>query len=207
MQFAVGADTVQAQIAGIDTYYRTGDVEIGHHIDWISRDCLSTPRQWNTTDINNGNASNPSPYMVSGLKAWLDGLVTSLPVGLQAVIVHKRMLLESRYASGSTLTDSTDRAWNDMGKLWVPSEFEVYGSRVWGTKGYSQQGSVQYPIFANSWKSRLKGAGHNGDRTVWWLATATSGRSTSFCLVTDKGVADYDLASVAWGVPLCFRIG
>lgn len=207
VQFAVGADTVQAQISGIDTYYRTGDVAIGHHIDWISRDCLLTPRQWNTTNINNGNASNPSPYMVSDLKAWLDGLVTSLPVGLQAVIVDKRMLLESRYASGSTLTDSTSWAWNDMGKLWVPSEYEVFGSIVWGTKGYSQNGGVQYPIFANSWKSRQKGAGHNGARSAWWLASVYSGNSSACCSVGTGGNPYDSNASNALRVPLCFRIG
>lgn len=205
--FSMGADTVEAQISGIDTYYRTGDGEIGHHIDWISRDCLLTPRQWNTTNINNGNASNPSPYMVSDLKAWLDGLVTSLPVGLQAVIVNKRMLLESRYASGSTLTDSTSWAWNDMGKLWVPSEYEVFGSIVWGTKGYSQNGGVQYPIFANSWKSRQKGAGHNGDRSDWWLASVTSGSSTSCCYVNYYGHPNGYSASATLCAPVCFRIG
>ena len=209
VQFTMGSDTVQAQISGIDTYYRTGDVAIGHHIDWISRDCLLTPRQWNTTDINNGNASNPSPYMVSDLKAWLDGLVTSLPVGLQAVIVNKRMLLESRYASGSTLTDSTSWAWNDMGKLWVPTECEVYGGLVFGTKAFSLGNSVQYPIFANSWKSRQKGAGHNGSRSRWWLASVISGYSEFCCSVGSGGNPDTygGPASAALGVPLCFRIG
>lgn len=207
VQFAVGADTVQAQISGIDTYYRTGDVAIGHHIDWISGDCLLTPRQWNTTNINNGNASNPCPYMVSDLKASLDGLVTSLPVGLQAVIVDKRMALESRYTSGSTLADSTSWEWNDMGKLWVPTECEVYGGLVFGTKAYSLGNSVQYPIFANSWKSRQKGAGHNGNRSSWWLASVNSGNSTSCCYVGDRGYPYSYLASNTFRVPLCFRIG
>ena len=207
VQFAVGPDTVQAQISGIDTYYRTGDVEIGHHIDWVSRDCLLTPRQWNTTNINNGNASNPCPYMVSDLKASLDGLITSLPVGLQAVIVPKRMLLETRYTSGSTLIDSTSWLWNDLGKLWIPSEFEVFGSIVWGTKGYSQNGGVQYPIFANGWKSRQKGAGHNGNRSTWWLLSVYGGNSTYCCRVDYRGYPSYSTASSALGVPLCFRIG
>lgn len=207
VQFAVGADTVEAQISGIDTYYRTGDVEIGHHIDWVSRDCLLTPRQWNTTNINNGNASNPCPYMVSDLKASLDGLITSLPVGLQAVIVPKRMLLESRYTSGSTLGDSTSWAWNALGKLWIPSEFEVFGSIVWGTRGYSQNGGVQYPIFANGWKSRQKGAGHNGNRFSWWLLSVYGGNSMSCCAVNTIGYPHHGGASAALGVPLCFRIG
>jgi hypothetical protein len=206
VQFTVGADTVQAQIAGIDTYYKTGDTAIGHHIDWVSRDCLSATYQWNTTDINNGNASNPCPYMVSDLKASLDGLITSLPAGLQAVIVPKRMLLESRYTSGSTLIDSTSWAWNGLGKLWIPSEFEVFGSIVWGTRGYSQNGGVQYPIFANSWKSRQKGAGHNGNRSDWWLLSVHGGNSTYCCFVDGNGNPYSLIASYALRVPLCFRI-
>lgn len=202
-----GTETIWAKIAGIDTYYRTGDTEIGHHIDFISKDCMATTYQWNTTNINNGDATNASPWMVSALKASLDGLVTSLPVGLQAVIVHKRMLLESRYASGSTLTDSTSWAWNDMGKLWVPTECEVYGGLVFGTKAYGLGNSVQYPIFANSWKSRQKGAGHNGGRSSWWLASVKSGGSAHCCLVGSGSDPNYTNASNALRVPLCFRIG
>ncbi len=207
VQFTVGSDTVQAQIAGMDTYYRTGDSQLGHHIDFISRDCMATAYQWNTTNINNGDGTNAAPWMVSALKASLDGLVTSLPAGLQAVIVPKKMLLESRYTSGSTLIDSTSWAWNDLGKLWIPSEFEVFGSIVWGTKGYSQNGGVQYPIFANSWKSRQKGAGHNGARSTWWLLSVHGGTSTYCCYVNISGnPSGNGGASTALRVPLCFRI-
>ena len=93
-----------------------------------------------------------------------------------------------------------------MGKLWVPSEYEVFGSIVWGTKGYSQNGGVQYPIFANSWKSRQKGVGHNGARSTWWLASVNSGNSTHCCLVDYTGFPSSYYASAALGVPLCFRI-
>jgi len=207
VQFTVGSDTVQAQIAGMDTYYRTGDsTQIGHHIDFISRDCLTETYQWNTTNINNGDETNAAPWMVSALKAILDGLVTSLPVGLQSVVVTKQAFIETRYTSGSTLADSTSRAWNDMGKLWVPSEFEVFGTIVWGTRGYSQNGGVQYPIFGSSWKNRIKGSGHNGERTGWWLSSVYSGNSTNCCCINTDGRPHYNSASTARGVPLCFRI-
>ena len=48
-------------------------------------------------------------------------------------IIEKRAYIETRYTSGSTLTDSTGAAFNDIGKLWVPSEGEVYGTAL-GTK-------------------------------------------------------------------------
>lgn len=206
VQFTVGADTVQAQIAGMDTYYKTGDSELGHHIDFISRDCLTATYKWNTTNINNGNGTNAAPWMVSALKASLDGLVTSLPAGLQSVVVTKLAMIETRYTSGSTLTDSTLWDWNNMGKLWVPSEFEVFGTIVWGTRGYSQNGGVQYPIFGNSWKNRIKGLGHNGERTSWWLSSVCGGNSTTCCRVSYNGSPSYYNASGALRVPLCFRI-
>lgn len=207
VQFTVGADTVQAQIAGMDTYYRTGSSELGHHIDFISRDCMSVTYQWNTTNLNNGNGTNTAPWMVSALKASLDGLVTSLPAGLQSVVVTKQAMIETRYTSGSTLTDSTGWAWNDMGKLWVPSEFEVYGTIVWGTRGYSQNGGVQYPIFGNSWKNRIKGGVHNGGRMSWWLSSVSGGNSTYCCSVNGYGYPHFGEASSYGKVPLCFRIG
>jgi hypothetical protein len=204
--FTLGAETIHSQIAGIDTYYRTTDSDLGHHIDFISRDCMATLRQWNTTNVNNGSADNPSPYMVSALKATLDGLVSSLPAGLQSVIKTKRFLLESRYSSGSTLTDSTSFAWNDMGKLWVPTKYEVFGNIVMGTKPYAAMQGVQYPIFANSYKSRIKRKGHQGPRCHWWLATVFSGYSTSACYVNNSGHPNATGASASYGVPLCFRI-
>jgi len=204
--FTLGeSETIWAQIAGIDTYYRTGDTEIGHHIDFISKDCMATAYQWNTTDINNGNADAAAPWMVSALKASLDGLVASLPAGLQSQVIEKRAFLETRYTSGSTLTSSNGWAWENMGKLWVPTEHEVFGTTIWGTARYALGQAVQYPIFKNSYKSMVKGMGHNGARNYWWLATVYSGSSTGCCYVC-YGYPFYK-ASMPQRVPLCFRIG
>ena len=50
------------QVAGIDVYTHTTDQDLGHHIDFISRDCFSETVQWNTTNNNNGNATDGSEY-------------------------------------------------------------------------------------------------------------------------------------------------
>ena len=207
--FSMGGNEIKAQIAGIDTYYRANDVETGHHIDFISKDCYPTPVPWNTTNINNGNATNAAPWMVCNLKNVINTTwYNSLPAALQAQIIEKRLHIETRYTSGSTLTDSTSWAWNDIGKLWVPSEFEVYGSIVWGTKGYSQNGSVQYPIFAGNSEKRIKNQGDGGDRCHWWLLSVYGGNSTHCCHVTSSGFAYYASASGATVcAPVCFRIG
>ena len=202
----VGSYFMRMQIAGINTYYRTTDQELGYHIDWISKDLYPVTVKWNTTNTNNGNATSPHPFLVSNVKAFLSSLESSLPTELQPVISEKRFLLESRYSASGVLTDSTSWAWQSLGKLWIPSEYEVFGSQIWSTKGLGSGQAVQYPIFANNWKDRIKGAEHNGARANWWLLSVSSGDSTNACGVLSGGRADRVVASGELRVPVCFRI-
>lgn len=202
----MGEYLIKMQIAGMDTYYKTADQQLGHHIDWISKDCYPDTVQWFTSNNNNGTAANAAPYMKSTVKAFLDGLVTKLPTEVQEVISSKRFLLESRYSASGTLADSTSWAWADLGKLWIPSEYEVFGSCVWATKAWGSGMAVQYPIFANSWLNRIKGAGDGGTRAYWWLLSVCSGYSANACYVGYYGGASYSNCSYANRVPVCFRI-
>ena len=203
-----GGEVVKMQIAGIDTYYRTTDQQLGHHIDWISKDCLTDYVQWNTTNNNNGNADNAHPYLVSNVYNYLNNTIyPKLPSDVQAVISEKRTLLETRYSASGALTDSTSWAWQSLDKLWLPNEYEVFGSIVWGTKGWSQGQAVQYPLFANSYKHRIKGKGNGGGRCAWWLSTVYSGNSTACCYVNSHGIASgHNASHTHVGVPVCFRI-
>lgn len=204
----IAAETHKAEIAGINTYRRTGDSghEVGYHIDWITRDCYSGTVQFNTSNNNNGNASNSSPFLASNLKSWLDGtLYGLLDAKLKAVIKAKRILAPYRYQSGATLTDDNSWGWQDFDKLWVPLEGEIFDSLVWSTKGFGNGQAVQYPIFANSYEHRMKGAGPGGARAYWWAASAHSGHSTSVVRVDGNGYSDYNGASNAICVPVCFR--
>lgn len=203
-----GGEVVKMQIAGIDTYYRTTDQNIGHHIDWISIDCLESYVQWNTTNDNNGNSTSPYPWLVSNIYNYLNNTIyPKLPSDVRAVISNKRTTLEQRYSASGKLTDSTTGGWENAGNLWVPHEYEVFGSYIYGTKGWFNGQHVQYPLFANSWRHRIKGKGNGNSRCYWWLCTAYSGSSTYCCGVTDYGRAGGSYASyTAVGVPVCFRI-
>lgn len=204
----MNGQTVKMQVAGIDTYYRTTDQQLSHHIDFISKDCFNQPVKWNTTNTNNGTSAENSPYMVSNLHTFLTTtLYGYLPAEVKAVISNKRMLMEYRYSASGALSDSTSWGWKDLGPLWVPTEYEVFDSCIWGTKGWSQGQAIQYPIFANSYLHRIKGQGNGGSRCNWWLASVTSG-SSSGCVVVylsgdsyHWGYASYELC-----VPVCFRI-
>lgn len=204
----IAAETHKAEIAGINTYRRTGDDghEVGYHIDWITRDCYSGTVQFNTSNNNNGNVSNSSPFLASNLKSWLDGtLYGLLDTKLKAVIKAKRILAPYRYQSGETLTDDNSWGWQDFDKLWVPLETEIFDCPVWSTKGFGNGQAVQYPIFANSYEHRIKGAGPGGARATWWAASAPSGDLTSVVSVSYNGASNSYGASYAVCVPVCFR--
>lgn len=200
-------ETVNMQVAGIDCYYKTTDQQLGHHIDFISKDCFSETVKWHLENKNNGNAESPYPYMASNLYKYLtETLYGYLPDKVKKQIAHKRMILEQRYSASGVLTDSTTWGWQDMGPLWVPTEYEVFGSVVWGTPGWSAGQAMQYPIFANSYVNRIKGAGPGGGRTGWWLASAGGGSSIYVVYVGNSGNSYSNNANNSFYVPVCFRI-
>ena len=202
-----GGEVVKMQIAGIDTYFKTTDQQLGHHIDFISVDCLKDAHKWNETNNNNGTAEEKNPYMASEIKKYLSETVyPTLPSDVRKVITNKRMLMEERYSAGGNINDSTGWAWKDLGQLWLPTEYEVFGSTVWGTKGWSAGQACQYPLFANGNQHRIKGQGNGAGRCRWWLCTAGSGSSTHCCRVNSSGNATDLAACNALGVPVCFRV-
>jgi len=209
-------EVVIMEVAGIDQYYKCGDAQIGHHIDFISRDCLAGAKVFNDTDTNNGTATEPNPWRASKLFQTLNddttGVVATLPADLKPCIIEKRALLESRYSAAGALDASTGWAWNNMGKLWLPTEVEVFGNTFWsdGDAGWTGGGgcNLQYPIFYGGAKHIIKGVGNGGGRCYWWEASAHRRSATDVCFVGDYGSASYHVATGA-GIfaPLCFRIG
>lgn len=198
---------LEQQIAGIDTYHKSTDQNVGHHIDFVSRNCLSETIKWNTSNNNNGRSDNPSPYMCSYVKNYL--LVTifpKFPESARSVISEKRTFVESRYSEGGIIEDSNSWSAQTIGKLWIPSEFEIFSSVIFGTKGYSSGQQIQYPIFSKSYKNRIKKLGNSGGICTWWTSTVRSGSGLSCCCVASDGRAYSGYASTGFGVPICFRI-
>lgn len=220
--------TFKAQIAGMDTYYQFGDSAVGHHIDFISKELWPDLMVMNQVNYNNGTANTPYPWLASHCYAYLNslsmavpnaaaadptladvdytagGVLYYLPDKLKSHIIQKRALLGQRYTAGSLLTNSNSWGWTDIGKLWVPSEIEVYGHPCWANNGYDIGGFMQYPIFANN-MNRVKL--RNNGRGNWWLLSPYAGNSTNFALVNGNGYCSAYYASSTWvGAPVCFRI-
>lgn len=192
------------QVAGIDSYTGTTDMHIGHHIDFISRDCNVGGTPWSANSSNNGSATSSYPYLISLVYSNLKYIYDVLPENVKNVISDKRCLLEQRYSASGTLKESTSWGWTNMGKLWVPTEHEVFGTAIWATKGYGQGLAVQYPLFTQA-KNRIK---HDADnnRCSWWLASAASGTETNACSVNPNGFAHSIDMNTSIFFPLCFRI-
>ncbi len=210
-------EVVVAEAAGIGHYYKCGyPTMIGHHVDFISRDCLAGTKLFNDTNTNNGTAAEPNPWRASKLFQTLNdevtGVFATLPADLKPLIIPKTALLERRYSEAGALEASTGWDWNNMGKLWLPTEVEVFGNTFWsdGDAGWTGGGgcNLQYPIFYGGAKHIIKGAGNGGSRCGWWEASARRQSATYFCVAGGDGVATHGVAASPYVcAPLCFRIG
>jgi hypothetical protein len=196
----VSASNVAAQqsvrflLAHFDPYYQCGDSAKGHHIAFIASAPVAVAKtvtgvandsclMWNTANTNQGTADVKNPYLNSNLKAWEKLFEACLPEGLTKYLLTQRVLLEERYSASGALSDSNSWSWQDIGKVWSPSEMEVYGCPVWGTKGYSVGFDCQFDLFRDT-AHRL-----NGTRYGWWLRSVMGGSSSDVCYVNRNGYA------------------
>lgn len=199
--------TLRFVAADVDPYYQCGDTAISsHHIAFVASVPIAVASsvtgaantsylQWNTSNTNNGTSSQAAPYMASNLHAWEQKLASVLPSALSSALLEPRFLLETRYSSSGSLTESTGWAWNTVGKIWSLSETEVYGQLMWGTKVWSVGASAQFALFRhNRWRL-------NGGRGTWWLRSVRDGSSSNVCLVDDHGAATSNGATNVWVRP------
>lgn len=233
--YNIAAQNFKCRIVGINTYKSCADTNIGNMFYIMSDEVIDTPIKWNPTDNNNGTAAQNKPWLASAMYAILNGLnnyTTSaygnaahganasakgilqlLPTALQNVLKQKRNLIDNRYSASGLLTGSTGWDWGDMGKLWLPSEIEVYGcgirSNLCQTAGFwfPEAGlSIQFPWFANNCEHRIKRKS-DGVRCSWWLSSVASYNTTGVCSVYIYGIANGNFASnPSIFVPLCFCI-
>ena len=208
----VSASAVAAQqsvrflLAHIDPYLYCGDNSKGHHIAFVASVPVAVAKtvtgvandsflMWNTTNTNQGTADQKCPYPNSNLKAWETAFEACLPEGLTKYLLTQRVLLEERYSASGALSDSNSWSWQDIGKVWSPSEMEVYGCPVWGTKGYSVGFDCQFDLFRDT-AHRL-----NGTRDHWWLRSVMGGSSSDVCYVSYTGTAHCNSATNTWVRP------
>lgn len=88
-------------------------------------------------------------------------------------------------------------------KLWIPSEYEIHGREIFAEH---VEGEEQFELYKDR-RNRMKKVGNNGEDTDWyWCDSPNASNTTNFCHVDNYGGADYNNASTALAVPLCFEI-
>ncbi len=207
---------VKLEVAAINPYLRFGDTELtAQHILLCSRDCLPPTLQYRCNNSVWYDTTQVNPWLGSALYATLNdpdnGIIKLLENTALGPYIFKgpnnkgmRAYLETMAAGAEAPTAG---AWADRGRLFLPEEMEVYGSKIRSPKPNTVADMLynQWPIFAGSGRHIIKGAGDRGSRSNWWLETASS--ATTFCYVSANGGATNNGAAGATiRAPLCFLV-
>ncbi len=163
-----------------------------HQLIFEPRYCLETARQMNPSNTNVGG------WNACTGREWLNGVFyNSLPDELKAVITE-RTFKTSIGNQGTALQESTD-------KIWLPKEWEVFGSTTYAASSEHTADTAQFPIYAVA-SNRVKTYGKSGGSAIWWLSSPYASYATAFCYVNTSGAAYADNASNAYGLAPCFQI-
>lgn len=172
----------------------------GTEFPWLASDAYHFANSL-AGQVPNGTGFNPAVKHVDYTQG---GIYYYLPQKLKNVIIQKRMYLPKRYSATGVLSNPNAGGWADIGYIWFPTECEVYGQGVWANTAYDMMGSaLQYPYFAGG-MNRVKK--RSGSRSYWWLLSAYSGNSSSWCYVNYHGIAtNYNASATGVAAPVCFR--
>ena len=113
-----------------------------------------------------------------------------------------RWMAETKKADAK---DATDWGWKQRGRLFLPSEREVFGADTWSEHSWGGGVALQWPIFAGSLRHIVKGLGNGGSRDHWWTESSRAGSTSNICNVHTSGYANNYVATNVWpSAPLCF---
>ena len=152
---------------------------------FVSKNCMEQRVEWNESGYNTGG------FKESDLCRYLNEVVWNiLPEELKAVISERECL---------QIVDGKEERYPL--KLWLPTEYEVFEDD-WVSEAKEGQ---QFEIFKDP-RNRVKLAGEEGERALWWLLSVCAGDSTYACRVSGYGYAHYSSCTYALRVPVCFKI-
>ena len=179
----VGDEISDNLLTGQKMVYVVADITEGE-VKFISKNLLAERMEWNESGRNTGG------FKESDLCRYLNEVVwATLPEELRAVISERECL--------QIVEGKEDRF---MLKLWLPSEFEVFGDS-WASEVEEGQ---QFELFKDP-RNRVK-FDQDGERASWWLLSVCAGYSTYACYVNNDGHAYNHGCSLALRVPVCFSI-
>ena len=204
--YAGTANTI-FRVAGIDTYYNTGDISLTkHHVVLVPDKALTTAAMnaTNTTGVvNNSKGAYLGSNMHCKVIPTIDTNLTSI---FGTHLLQFRDLLansiNATIAAGNfpgQVGASNNWEWVNV-KSVLMSESEVYGGPVFSSSGYDTGiAKAQLPLF------RLAPQYISSARYWYWLKNVAS--SADFCRVYGSGHASAGSATDVLGVRPRFLIG
>jgi hypothetical protein len=188
------------RVAGINCYYVYGSDKYLPHIDFISDIPITKTVAWTT-------GSSYLAYSSSLVYKYLNGDFYSLfPDKLKEYIIDKYNYLENRISGATTASSSTEQ---NLGKIWIPSEYEVFGNTIFSSNNYGAGKYVQYPYFEKV-ANRLNISSIKEDdyeEQSWCLLNYEDGQTASICICDEKGCPNTASATTELAIRFGFRLG
>lgn len=179
----VGDEISDNLLTGQKMVYVVADIT-EEEVKFVSKDLLPERVVWNENGRNTGG------FKESDLCRYLnEDIWAILPEELKEVISERECL---------QIVEGKEERFKL--KLWLPSEFEVFGDS-WASEVEEGQ---QFELFKDP-RNRVK-CDKDGERAGWWLLSVCAGYSTYACYVGYYGLAKYYSCSNAFRVPVCFSI-
>lgn len=138
----------------------------------------------------NGGSTNSGGWMSCSMRQTdLPAILALMPTEVQNGIreVNK---LASAGSKSSTINTTAD-------KLFLLSEIEIFGNITYSASGEG----TQYAYY-KAGNSKVKN--YNGSANYWWQRSPRIGNYTSFCAVSNSGLADYISANDVYCVAFAF---
>lgn len=201
-----GEEIVVCIFAGFDSYLRHGDHGLTtHHAVIVTKNCLNTEYQMNSTNITNGG--------FVGSDMWTN----VIPIYNAAfgdvfgnhLLTHRTFLTN---AIDSTLSSNAGNGftgcasgcvWTDT-QLSLLSEIQVFGTNI-SSSSFFDDGcdNSQLPLFALDQSAKI--CSNSLGRKTYWLKNIAS--SSSFVSVLSNGASSYQYAANSRGIRPVFLIG
>lgn len=179
----VGDEISDILLNGQKMVYVVADIT-EEEVKFVSKDLLAERVVWNESGRNTGG------FKESDLCRYLnEDIWAILPEELKEVISERECL---------QIVEGKEERFKL--KLWLPSEFEVFGDS-WASEVEEGQ---QFELFKDP-RNRVK-FDQDGERARWWLLSVCAGDSTNACGVSNNGYAYFYSCTHALRVPVCFSI-
>ena len=140
--------------------------------------------------MNNSANTNCGGWMSCDMRqTHLPAILALMPTEVQSGIREVNKLTTAGCES-ATINTTAD-------KLFLLSEIEIFGS-----VSYSKSGEGTQYAYYKAGNSKVKN--YNGSANYWWQRSPRIGNYTSFCAVSNSGLADYISANDVYCISFAF---